>query len=89
MTSDPRPVHVRWAWILSARRRVGVAVGAGLLVGIVAARFLPWQATVLVGWDVAAVITVAWVYLTASPMSAAVPDFLEGFIECSAPARWS
>jgi uncharacterized membrane protein len=63
--------HVELFWLLSARTRALVAVGLGAIAGAAAAWFLPWEATILVSWDVTALITVLWVYLTASRFDAA------------------
>jgi uncharacterized membrane protein len=64
-TAAARPRHVALLWALSARTRVVVAIVVGAIAGGIAALLLPWQATFLVGWNVTAVVTVGWVYLTA------------------------
>lgn len=46
----------------SAGERLIACSAAGVLSGLVAARFLPWQAAVLTGWDVAAATNLAWVW---------------------------
>ena len=46
----------------SARSRVAVALGTGGVAVLVAAWFLPWQVTVLVGWDVAALFVLLRVW---------------------------
>jgi len=46
---------------VSAGRRAGAGILAGLVAGGVSARFVPWQAAVLLGWSVAAFVYVAWV----------------------------
>jgi uncharacterized membrane protein len=38
---------------VSSARRVGLCLGIGLLAGAASARFLPWQAADLIGWDIA------------------------------------
>ena len=48
-----------------------MAAGVGLVAGVVAAFFTPWQLSTLIGWDVAAVTNVAWVALTAGRFNAA------------------
>ena len=53
-----RPRHV------TAGRRFLVAALAGVAAGAGAAEILPWQAAVLLGWDTAAVVFVAWVLLS-------------------------
>jgi uncharacterized membrane protein len=49
----------------SGRRRTMVATASGLLAAAVVVWFVPWELTVLVGWDVAAVIVLvrAWGHL--------------------------
>jgi uncharacterized membrane protein len=47
-----------------------MAAGAGAVAGFVAAFFTPWQLSTLIGWDVAAVTTFAWVALTAGRFDA-------------------
>jgi len=42
-----------------AIRRVLLALGVGLVGGIVASVFLPWQAAALLGWDGAALLFAA------------------------------
>ena len=54
----------------SGRRRVTVAVVIGVLVALVVAWFAPWQLTVLVGWDVTAVLVVGSVWLSIGRFSA-------------------
>jgi uncharacterized membrane protein len=44
------------------KMRVAVAVTAGVLAAAVCAFVAPWQLTVLVGWDVTAVILLAWAW---------------------------
>lgn len=51
----------------SAGRRLIVAVVAGLVAGPLLALGLPWQAAVLVGWDVTAVIFLVWIWWTIGP----------------------
>jgi uncharacterized membrane protein len=58
------PRYVTLLWAMSARNRALVAIALGAVSGVVAGLTLPWQAAVLVSWDVTAVITVLWVYLT-------------------------
>jgi uncharacterized membrane protein len=48
----------------SGRARVMIAAGAGILVAAVVSWFAPWQLTVLVGWDVAAILTVGSVWFS-------------------------
>ncbi len=49
---------------LSAGRRLAVAVVAGLIGGPLAALAVPWQAAVLLGWDVTATIFLLWIWST-------------------------
>ena len=46
----------------SGRRRMVMAAVAGLLAALIAAWFAPWQLTVLVAWDMAAIVVIfrAW-----------------------------
>jgi uncharacterized membrane protein len=53
-----------------ALRRVLLALVCGLAGGVIAAPFLPWQAATLIGWDGAAIIFGARVWLTILPMDA-------------------
>ena len=46
----------------SARSRVVIALSAGTVGVLAVAWFLPWQATVLVGWDVAALVVLLRVW---------------------------
>jgi uncharacterized membrane protein len=55
------------SWFLrthSGRTRVTAAAAFGVLAAFVAAWFLPWQLTVLIGWDVTAVLVVGTVWLS-------------------------
>jgi uncharacterized membrane protein len=63
-------MHVGLLWAVSARVRVLLAAGVGLVAGIVAAFFTPWQVSPLIGWDMAAVSNIAWVGLTAGRFTA-------------------
>jgi uncharacterized membrane protein len=54
------------SWFLQAqsgRTRVMAAASIGLLAALVVAWFVPWQLTILVAWDVTAVIVVVTVWL--------------------------
>jgi uncharacterized membrane protein len=54
------------SWYLrtqSGRTRVLVAAAIGLVAALIVAWFVPWQLTVLVGWDVTAVLVVGTVWL--------------------------
>jgi uncharacterized membrane protein len=44
----------------SGTRRIVISVLSGLVGALVAAWFVPWQLTVLIGWDVVAVVAVVW-----------------------------
>jgi len=46
-----------------------LALAVGLAGGVIAAFFVPWQAAVLLGWDVAAVLFATRVWATVLPMS--------------------
>ena len=55
------------SWFLrtqSGRTRVMVAASVGVLAAFVVAWFVPWQLTVLVGWDVTAALVVGTVWLS-------------------------
>jgi uncharacterized membrane protein len=67
------------SWFLEAqsgRVRVAVAAAVGLLAALVVAWFVPWQLTVLVGWDVTAVVVVGTVWLS---IGAFTPEQTEEF----------
>lgn len=61
-TRKPRRLTLFLA--ISARRRFFMTASVGLVAGVVAAFFAPWQVSTLIGWDVAAVLTVAWIGTT-------------------------
>ena len=50
--------------------RTALAGLAGLLAGVVTSAFVTWQAAILVGWVIAAVCDLAWVWLTVGHMDA-------------------
>lgn len=50
---------------------MAVSTGIGTLVGLGASARLPWQLATLAGWSAAAVVFVAWVWLTLGPLDAA------------------
>src|SRR6478609_167306 len=63
---DSPPMGVR-SWFLrteSGRARVMTAVAIAAVAAFVVAWFVPWQLTVLVAWDVTAVLVVGSVWLT-------------------------
>jgi uncharacterized membrane protein len=47
-----------------------MTAAVGLVAGVVSAFFAPWQASTLIGWDVAAVLNIAWVVTTAGRFNA-------------------
>ena len=55
---------------VSARRKVLVAAGCGLVAGGTSALFLAWELCPLVGWDVAALIYLVWVWRQIWPLDA-------------------
>lgn len=57
---------------ISAVVRAGLSVTCGLIVGAGAARFLPWQGAILLGWCGAAATFIIWVLVSISGKSA--PD---------------
>lgn len=54
----------------TAGTRVLVAFLTGVVVAVVAARFLPWQVVVLLGWTAAATVFMVWVWRIIAPMDA-------------------
>ncbi len=80
---DPRVVLL---WLLSARNRVLVAVALGAIAGMVVGLIWPWQAAVLVSWDVTAVITVLWIYLTVRRFT---PEETQAFASREDDSRFS
>jgi uncharacterized membrane protein len=50
------------ARVASAGTRVATAAVAGIAVGVGSAFLVPWQVTVLAGWDVAAGVFLVWVW---------------------------
>ena len=52
-----------------ALRRVLFALALGIAGGVIASFFLPWQAAALLGWDGAAILFGARVWVTVLPMS--------------------
>jgi len=54
-----------------AALRTAIAAAVGVVASGIAAPFLPWQATVLVGWSTAASVYCARVWLVSRPMDAA------------------
>jgi uncharacterized membrane protein len=65
-----KPPHLRLFWQVTARRRVFMTAAVGVVAGVVAALFSPWQVSTLIGWDVAAVLNVSWVATTAGRFDA-------------------
>jgi uncharacterized membrane protein len=58
---------VAQSWLMptrSGRTRVLVAAAFGVLAAVIVAFFVPWQLTVLVAWDVTAVLVIATVWLS-------------------------
>jgi uncharacterized membrane protein len=47
---------------VSARKRVAVAIAAGVVAAGVAIALTPWQVAALTGWDVTAAVFLAWVW---------------------------
>jgi uncharacterized membrane protein len=50
--------------------RTALAAAAGLVGGLVASLFITWQATILVGWVVAATTNLVWTWCTVAPLDA-------------------
>jgi len=65
-----KPPHLTLFLAVTARRRVLMTAAVGIVAGVVAAFFTPWQVSTLIGWDVAAVLNVAWVVTTAGRFDA-------------------
>jgi uncharacterized membrane protein len=55
----------------SGRDRVMVAAAFGVVAAVIAAFFAPWQLTVLIGWDVAAIVMLATIWGSVVNFSAA------------------
>jgi uncharacterized membrane protein len=55
----------------SALTRLLVAMGSGIVVGVVCGLVAPWQFTLLAGWDTTAAIFVGWVWATVGPLTPA------------------
>ena len=60
----PTPESVAKSWVYSSRVRFAVSVACGLLAGGLDLSLGPKVAAALVGWDVAAAVTVLWVVST-------------------------
>jgi len=56
---------------VSGRRRVVEAIACGVAAALVAAWFVPWQLTVLIGWDVAAALVIIRVWTHVGRLDAA------------------
>ena len=56
---------------VSAGRRLLVVAVIGLVAGVAAATFAPWQLAVLVGWIAADVVLMVWVWVSVAPLSPA------------------
>jgi uncharacterized membrane protein len=54
-----------------AIRRVVVSLSAGVVGAVIGAFFFPWQAVVLIGWDCAVIVLVAWIWRSVFPMTPA------------------
>ncbi len=71
MTTLPEPTlyHRLLGWHAPALRQGGIVLGVGALATLVAFQFLPWQVSILVGWDVAAVafLIVTWPMIIRAP----------------------
>jgi uncharacterized membrane protein len=57
--------------LVSARRRMWLCAGVGVVVGLLTFRFTPWQLAVLVGWNVATITLLWWVFREILPADAA------------------
>jgi uncharacterized membrane protein len=57
--------------VRSAGFRVAIAAATGGAAGAAAAVVLPWQATVLTGWDVTASVFIVWVWISIATMESA------------------
>lgn len=51
----------------SARFRVNVCAGVGVLAGVAVAPFAPWQLAVLTGWGVLSSVMLAWIWYEIMP----------------------
>jgi uncharacterized membrane protein len=52
----------------SAGARIAIVAGIGLVCGVVASLFTFWQASILIGWDVAVATLLGWLWLTLGPL---------------------
>jgi uncharacterized membrane protein len=57
----PTPYHRLMGWHAPAMRRLWVAGGGGLVIGVLVALFVPWQLAVLCGWNGTAILFLATV----------------------------
>jgi uncharacterized membrane protein len=67
------PAMLVQSWFLrtqSGRTRVMVAFAIGTLTAVIAAWFVPWQLTILVGWDVTALCVIVSVWLAVGNFTA-------------------
>jgi uncharacterized membrane protein len=75
---EPYDAPMGWLTSMSTRarnvragRRVGWAAALGMVVGAVTSQFTQWQAAILIGWDAAALVLVARIWLAVAPLDAA------------------
>lgn len=50
--------------------RVGWAASIGVVVGVVVSLFTQWQAAILIGWDAAALLLIAWIWVAVAGLDA-------------------
>jgi uncharacterized membrane protein len=60
--------RLRGGW---AGSRVALTSSIGVVAGFVASAFIPWQASILIGWDVTVVCLALWIWLAVWTMNAA------------------
>lgn len=70
--SGPRPTADPSGWrVASARSRLVVMIVVGAAVAVVVGLLAPWPYALLAGWDTAALIFTAWVWLMMATMNSA------------------
>lgn len=55
---------------LRAGVRVGWAASLGVVVGVVTSLFTEWQAAILLGWDAAVLLLIAWIWVAVAGLDA-------------------
>jgi uncharacterized membrane protein len=58
----------------SAATRLGVAAASGMAAAVGSAFWVPWQVTVLAGWDLSAAVFLVWIWATIARFSGAAAE---------------